>query len=183
MKTNLEIEYKTLITEEEFNRIIKAYPFSSTLQKNSYYNSCVTDLHRLGFAIRIREIDNTYLFTMKEKSELGNMEYEVELDEDSVDALYSDKLKDLFKEKKIEGPFTKIGELRTFRTEVKFNYGLLCIDENHYNDKVDYEIEYEINNDEPENAQQEFQDLLKRFNITYTQALPKRVRAIQNMEV
>ena len=182
MQTNHEIEYKTLISETDYHALCDAFPHTELHdQTNVYYESETVSLKSMGFAVRIRNIDGKHLFTMKQKAHQGHQEYELYVNENSPEAFSHPQLQELFNKFGIKGPFIKIGELHTLRRSIHLNYGELCLDENEYCGIKDYEIEFEIDNNHPEEAQQEFIDLIKRFNITYQQAAPKRTRCINTM--
>lgn len=182
MKTNHEIEYKTLIDETLYFSLCSAFTKATIHnQTNVYYESETVSLKAMGFAIRIREIDGKHLFTMKQKADKGHREYEVYLGENSPEALNHPELKQLFDSFGITGPFIKIGELHTIRRSIPLQYGELCLDENEYCGIKDYEIEFEIDINHPDEANQEFFHLMDQFHINYQQAMPKRTRCINQL--
>ena len=182
MHTNHEIEFKTLISESVFQELCKAYPEATVHdQTNVYYESEIVSLKSMGFAIRIRDIDGKHLFTMKQKAKQGHQEYELYLEENSPEALNHPELTALFQKFHITGPFTVMGSLHTIRRSVQLTYGELCLDENEYCGIKDYEIEFEIDVEHLEEAEQEFQTLMNRFQITYQQAEPKRTRCLKQI--
>src|SRR5699024_12135520 len=76
MSQEIEIEYKNLITEHEYNQILKAYPFpkEGVKQINHYFETAHRELGQMGYAIRIREKSNTYTLTLKEPHINGLLE-------------------------------------------------------------------------------------------------------------
>lgn len=179
MHTNHEIEYKTLISESLFHKLCAAYPEAIVYdQTNVYYESESMSLKSMGFAIRIRDLDGKHLFTMKQKANQGHQEYELYLDENTPQAFNHPELNALFQHFCIQGPFKAIGSLHTLRRSIRFSYGELCLDENEYCGIKDYEIEFEIDAAHPKEAEQEFNQLLDRFQITYMQAEAKRTRCL-----
>ena len=183
MKINHEIEFKTLITEDVFQKMVQDYSNAEIHdQTNTYYESTSCNMKEMGFAMRIRDLEGNHLFTMKQKAEQGHQEYEMYLDDNSPEALFHPELKLLFDRFHITGPFVIMGSLHTIRRSIQLNYGELCLDENEYCGIKDYEIEFEIDNDHQQEAQEEFEQLLNAYNITYRQAKPKRTRCILKMK-
>ena len=183
MHINHEIEFKTLISEEVFHKMSQDYPNAEIHdQTNTYYESTSCNMKEMGFAMRIRDLDGKHLFTMKQKAAQGHQEYELYLSENSAEALNHPELVKLFNHFHITGPFTSFGSLHTVRRSIHLNYGELCLDENEYCGIKDYEIEFEIDVEHQNEAQKEFNELLSRYNITYTQAKPKRTRCLLKMK-
>ena len=183
MHINHEIEFKTLIEKDVFEKMIQDYPDAEIHdQTNTYYESSSCNMKEMGFAMRIRDLDGKHLFTMKQKAAQGHQEYEIYLDGNSPEALNHPELVQLFSQFQITGPFVIMGSLHTVRRSIHLNYGELCLDENEYCGIKDYEIEFEIDIDHQSEAQKEFEDLLHRYNITYQQAKPKRTRCLLKMK-
>ena len=89
MKINHEIEFKTLITEDVFQKMVQDYSNAEIHdQTNTYYESTSCNMKEMGFAMRIRDLEGNHLFTMKQKAEQGHQEYEMYLDENSPEALF-----------------------------------------------------------------------------------------------
>lgn len=181
--TNHEIEFKTLLSKEQFNQLVSDYPEAHLHdQTNVYYESESVNLKEMGFAMRIRDVDGKHLFTMKQKAEAGHHEYELYLDENSTEALDHPELKQLFERFEITGPFVIAGKLHTLRRSVQLKHGELCLDENEYCGIKDYELEFEIDVEHQKEAQDEFNALMNHYQITYKQAKPKRTRCIKKMK-
>lgn len=70
-----------------------------------------------------------------------------------------------------------IAELTTKRAEFPINEGLLALDESWYNQQHDYELELEVN--DHQKGKIAFESYLNQFNIPYSPAKNKIVRAIQ----
>ena len=173
MIENLEVEYKAMLTEEQFLRLLDYFPGNKTIhQTNHYFRS--TKSNKPIF--RFREIDGTWLFTLKVKQDEGRMEHEKSFDSLTLD---DSELLYLLKENGCEPPFEEIATLTTIRHEIILeDEATLCIDENTYGNKKDYEIEYEISG--PLGNLNHFQELLGMFDITYIPSpLSKQARAIQ----
>ena len=68
--------------------------------------------------------------------------------------------------------FTYLGTLTTLRRLIVETDGELCIDENHYLGKVDYELEYEVTQNE-ERAFARFNDLVTTYQLSNEKAKTK----------
>lgn len=69
MSQEIEIEYKNLITIDEYNQLLTAYPFPQEGKKqiNYYFETADRKLQHQGCALRIREKSDTYHITLKEQ--------------------------------------------------------------------------------------------------------------------
>ena len=73
-----------------------------------------------------------------------------------------------------------LGCLTTVRYEKETAIGLMALDQNHYFDIVDYELELEVENGVQGNL--DFQEFLRANEIQYKKAPSKLVRFIENMK-
>ena len=72
MNHAIETELKVLLSREQFNRLASFYqPLTFVRQINTYYKNNNSD----HYAFRIREKEGTLLFTLKNKTPEGVMEY------------------------------------------------------------------------------------------------------------
>ncbi|HLQ71043.1 MAG TPA: CYTH domain-containing protein, partial [Bacillota bacterium] len=76
MPQEIEIEYKNIISENEYKQMLAAYPFpkENVEQINHYFETTNQSLGSYGCAIRIREKLNTYTITLKEPHPDGLLE-------------------------------------------------------------------------------------------------------------
>lgn len=178
MKSNLEIEYKMLIDEEHFTRINNH--FSTILaiqQKNTYYDRVTIPLKQDKMGMRIREIDGKNQFTLKVKQQEGHDEYEVFTEQNTLSALEKEPIYSILKELNIQGPFQEIGHLTTYRKEIAFQHGVLCIDKNEYYGIIDYELEFELYPHAlSTEGLKEFEGFLKTFQLNF---IPNKRSKIQ----
>ena len=93
--------------------------------------------------MRIREIDEHFIFTLKLWKKQQLYEYECEVKNNSIEALQNEQIVMLLKEHGIYGEMTVLTSLTTYRGEVISNYAILCFDHSLYNGIEDFEIEYE----------------------------------------
>ena len=159
MNHAIETELKVLLSREQFNRLASFYqPLTFVRQINTYYKNNNSD----HYAFRIREKEGTLLFTLKSKTPEGVMEYEKIIEgepEDDPDVVRT------VSSFGIEPPYEKLGRLVTYRAMVISELAELCFDINIYNDRLDYEIEYEAKKEH--NYQVAFQKILDQADIVY----------------
>ena len=73
-----------------------------------------------------------------------------------------------------------LGCLATIRYEMETSIGLMALDESHYFDHTDYELELEVT--DHEKGKRDFQQFLSENNITYQKAPSKLIRFIKSMK-
>jgi len=159
---HIEKEYKVLITEEEYLKLLANYRTTSRIQSNYYFDSNPS-LKERDISIRIREISNHYYFTLKEKK-AEIIEYEFEIPTFSLE---HEQIKNITSNFNIKGLKLK-GKLVTVRSIFRDDFGELCIDKNSYNNTVDYEVEYELFDSNTDQLKH-FKDLLSVAEISYVQ--------------
>lgn len=175
MKQEIEIEFKNLLTETEFNNIKQIFNLSEKefkLQENHYFDTPNFSLKEHGAALRIRMKNDKYVLTLKQPATEGLLETHEQLtSEEAKHALQTNELK--------QGEITSIlanqfnipasslmlfGSLCTNRAEVTYKEGLLVLDHSRYLSKEDYELEYEVKNFDE--GKENFLKLLKELNIS-----------------
>ena len=72
----------------------------------------------------------------------------------------------------------KICELTSYRCSAPYKNGTIFFDKSVYYGKVDYEIEYEV--DDVKEGLKDFKDFLEKHNITYVESIRKSKRAFDN---
>jgi uncharacterized protein YjbK len=159
MKGQVELELKTLVSREEFERITARYqPLNFVRQVNTYF--VTNDLSH--YAFRIRERDGEFLFTLKYYVNGQTVEYEKVFSGRFFD---DPDIRETLKAFRIEPPFQILGSLTTDRAVYENELAELCFDINHYNGQTDYEIEYEVKS--PHDHLKTFKDILASENIAY----------------
>jgi uncharacterized protein YjbK len=174
MTQEIEIEYKNLLTKQEFDRLTDFFGFTKDafkLQENHYFDTPDFQLKASGAALRIRFKHGNYVLTLKEPAEIGLLETHQQLNKEEAEGLlYSD-------ERLVEGAITKqlqnlgvnsdnlrfFGTLSTSRAEKNTVEGLIVLDHSRYLNKEDYEIEVEVTN--AEEGYRSFQNLLASHQI------------------
>ena len=174
MHQEIEIEFKNLLTKEEYDAICDRFSLSEDdfiLQENHYFDSKDFALKNKGCALRIRKKKSSYEMTLKQPAEEGLLETNETLSEEEAKAIIASS-------RIPEGQVAKIiraelqiapesiiyfGSLSTRRAETDYEGGLLVIDHSMYLNNEDYELEYEVSNFSA--GQKIFLDLLKTLNI------------------
>ena len=155
MSNAIEIEAKALVEKKDYEKIVdffKDYP--AYCQTNYYIDNDAGLLRKEGIALRIREKGGLYEMTLKTPLSQGLLEKNCVWDKKK----FSDfKDKYLFPEGDIKRFLTMLDidtsslkirtSLTTKRIDVPYEGGKLSIDENHYSQITDYEIELEYNNE------------------------------------
>ena len=185
---HLEIEMKTLLSEEEYDRLLAQFSeVTPVTQKNYYLDTPDFYLRQHKIAMRIRTFDTSAELTIKIPQEVGNMEYNQELTlEEANYCLEECNLPQgmIMEELKSRGlspnGWVVLGCLTTVRYEKETAIGLMALDQSHYFDIVDYELELEVENSDQGNL--DFQEFLQANDIEYKKAPSKLVRFIENMK-
>lgn len=155
MSQNIEIEFKNLLTEEEFTQLQNVLNIPSSLftkQINYYFDTQAFFLKENGCALRIRLKNGKYELTLKEPHPDGLLETNQQIPN-------SEAIKMLEDNRIIPGPVREklemlglpmnelqlFGALTTERAEKEYEEGLLVLDYSSYLNQTDYEVEYEVN--------------------------------------
>lgn len=184
---HLEIEYKTLLSPSEYQRLLTE--FSGVLpihQTNYYIDTPQFDLRQKRLSLRIRTLSNHAELTLKVPQDIGAQEYNQPLGLQEAHALVKDfQLPDGDIARYLQSlplslePLQVWGSLLTTRYEKQTSIGLMALDKNHYANQIDYELEVEVH--QPEEGKVAFDHYLKRKGITYKYARSKIVRAAQQL--
>lgn len=190
MATNNEIEFKQILTKDLYDKIFNTYfknekPFSQT---NYYIDTKGFKLRDHRSALRIRLKDNSYEMTLKVPAEVGLMEYNhpTNVKLKMNDTLSNSKLPDDIRNI-IEGQFNVsedeliiLGDLTTLRVETHYQNELLVLDKSEYLNKVDYELEFEV--DSYNEGYEKFKQLLQEFDIKHEKPLNKVQRFFEEKQ-
>lgn len=173
MSQNIEIEFKNMLTNDEFLRLIKHFNIDLTKfkkQVNHYFDTPSFSLKAKGSALRIREKGTQFEMTLKQPAEQGLLETNQFLDQ--AQAEYILKTGKIL-EGEVQDAITNMiddadsleyfGSLTTDRAEFDYKGGLLVLDHSYYLNTEDYELEYEVT-DESEGFKI-FSELLDELNI------------------
>lgn len=178
MHQEIEIEFKNLLTKEEFHLLCDRFSLSEgdfIIQENHYFDSKDFALKNKGCALRIRKKKAHYEMTLKQPVEEGLLETNETISEDEAKSIIANNripegaIAKIIQEELEIAPDSIIyfGSLSTRRAETEYEGGLLVIDHSMYLNKEDYELEYEVSNFST--GQKIFIELLKTLNIPMRQ--------------
>jgi len=185
---HLEIEMKTLLNKDEYQRLQDHFSGVTPItQRNYYLDTPDFYLRKHKIAMRIRTFEDSAELTIKIPQTIGNMEYNQALSlEETTKCLESGKLPqgmildELLSRGILPRDWTVLGCLTTIRYEKETSIGLMALDQSHYFDIVDYELELEVENGDQ--GKLDFKDFLEANGIDYQKAPSKLVRFIENMK-
>lgn len=173
MSQQIEIEFKNLLTKEEFTRLqlyFKLEQADFRKQDNHYFDTTGFTLKQNHSALRIRYKDGKYEMTLKEPLPEGLLETNEPLNMDEAHVMLNEgKMKDGEIKSRLEHYNVKpddlhlFGTLTTERAETKYLGGIVVLDYSSYLNTHDYEIEYEV--DKYDEGKEVFYQLLQLLNI------------------
>lgn len=178
MTKNIEIEFKTFISEDVYNNLIKEFELENNIfsQTNYYFDTEDTLLMQEKTVLRIRQKGSNYKLTKKTRAEVGADETHLLISKEQAENF----LQNGFDAKIINLPYyvKNIAQLTTYRASTPYKNGTLFLDKSEYYGKVDYEIEYEV--DEEKEGLKDFKNFLDSHNITFKESIRKSKRAYDN---
>ncbi|UOQ43422.1 CYTH domain-containing protein [Halobacillus salinarum] len=173
MVQEVEIEFKNLLTYDEYNRIYQFLPFKSVElfeQTNYYFETKDLKLREQGAALRIRHKNNKWVLTLKQPHSEGLLETHDELSPDEANLWIQNKTtkkpdvaKQLNQLGVAEDELIYLGSLTTRRCEVDYQDTTVVLDHSLYYGKEDFELEVEA--DTYVEGDAVFSHLLKELNI------------------
>lgn len=192
MKTNLEIEYKTLLSLSEFDQLSKRFNHIKPIrQTNYYFDTPDLKLRKNKLSLRIRTFSDAAEMTLKIPQSVGNMEHNLALTSQQATAILKadsllghgallQSMLDLLDQYTINlDAIHTLGSLTTTRREYQTPIGLMALDRNEYTNKVDYELELEV--EDAGLGEQNFNTFLKENKIEYRYARSKVVRFLESI--
>lgn len=154
MAQQIEIEFKNVLTKQQYTQLLATFHVEKTAirhQANHYFDTADFQLKAINSGLRIRQIDNYYECTLKEKSaEHEHLE--------TTDVLTKEQALAMLKGGPITAPCVEkrlamhnisisqlhvFGSLATDRAELSYKGGTLVLDHSFYLQCEDYEVEYE----------------------------------------
>lgn len=181
MKQETEIEFKQILTLDEFNNIKEDLKLSNNdfkIQTNYYLDTKDLELSKQKMALRVRETENDFTLTLKVKtSDHVTKEYHQKISYEQF-INFDFNIADIIS--KIPTSYEaleNICTLKTFRAQVNFSKYTLFLDDNEYLDQKDYELEMEVDSLDDYIY---FEELLKKYNIKKTKSSTKIARALNH---
>ena len=143
----IESEFKILLNEEQYQKLLTLYDFKTIVQTNHYYDTDRLEMSERHITVRVRELDGKFFLQMKLPTETNFSRVELEKELPKIpETMSSDELKEL---SGVECPEVKhIGTLRTTRNIWKFDGGEVDLDRSEYFDKTDFELEIEFTDEQ-----------------------------------
>lgn len=187
MKQNIEIEFKNLLTENEYNSLFEGLHLKTKdvfSQENIYFDTVNFDLKSKKLALRIRIKEDTAEITLKSPHKKHLLETNITI---SLAEAYSIKkstvyfasgmIADVLKSYDLDPriPLKIFAQLKTERVEQINRNSIIVLDKNYYADKIDYELEVESLS--AEEGEQLIDNLMNDFSISKRKTLNKIIRA------
>ena len=192
MQTNLEIEYKTLLSLSEFDQLGKRFSHVAPVrQTNHYFDTPDLKLRANKLSLRIRTFDDAAEMTLKIPQKVGNLEHNIALTSEEANAILATKtlpqnciniqnILELLKGYAIDLSAVRVlGFLTTTRREYETSIGLMALDKNEYSGRLDYELELEVA--DARSGEKNFNYFLKDNQIEYRYARSKVVRFLESI--
>lgn len=177
------MEVKSILHKQAFTALVNGFqltPDQAVTQHNHYFETPSFALKEKRAALRVREIAGAYTLTLKQPHQEGKLE--------THQPLHAVEWKQLKEEQRMPDgdvyrqlaslniPLAELayaGTLTTKRIEIAYKDGLLCFDESHFFDQVDYEIEFEGTS--LTHAEETLSQLLEQYGIS-TRPTENKVR-------
>lgn len=182
---HLEIEYKTLLSIEEFKTLDEKFSYIPIVTQTNYYiDNANHDIKKQKMSLRIRTYPTSAEMTLKVPQKVGNYEYNLSIPLDEASELITNpkipnsKIKNILVNAKIDLSTIKVwGSLTTKRRETQLEIGLLALDQNIYEGISDYELELEVS--DAKKGKLDFDTFLKQNHIQFKYAKSKVARVYQ----
>ncbi|CEI84537.1 putative triphosphatase YjbK [Oceanobacillus oncorhynchi subsp. incaldanensis] len=183
MSQEVEIEFKNLLTTQEYNQLAEAlFSQAETIEQTNYYFETPSfDLKGNHSALRIRKKNETYTLTLKEPHPDGLLETHDKLSEEAFLSWTSGSpteapnvLKQLQEMSVDVSSLTYLGKMTTLRKERPYQDTLIVLDKSMYLDAVDAELELEAAS--RDHGEKVFKSLLGNYEIPFRETPAKIAR-------
>ncbi len=184
MKIEVEIEFKTLVSESKLVDLVNIYKEQLTaeiVQTNYYFDTNNKDIINGKNALRIRELNDKYTLTLKVKDTKQILEYNQDISQRDFQKYLINGFNPSLLIKGIELPdyVKNIAKSKTRRCTLDYKGGILFFDFNEFNNNKDFEIEFEYS--DYDKGLEIFKDFLHNNDIEYNKAVPKIARAFNKI--
>ena len=181
MKKQPEIEFKSLLTKEEYLKLMEKFKGNRTnVQTNHYFDTPRFSLKAIDASLRVRERED-FEMTLKVKKGYSLIENTVPVTKEEFEEIkktgivtnpeMASMLSSIIGNQKVENFLS----LQTYRMYLPYGNGILFIDKSKYLGFVDYELEYEAKS--YHQGKQEFIELINTLQIQYKKSDKKIARA------
>lgn len=185
MSNHLEIEFKSMLTLEEYRSLRSTYQLTDSFtQTNVYFDTPNQTLKTLQMGLRIRLLPDSGELTLKVPQTIGLLEINDQLSLAEANKLITEArlpetgavVKHLETLKVPVSSLTVIAKLTTKRSEKQLPIGLLVVDESWYGQEHDYELEVEVT--DFQQGQEAFHKFLATNQLPYRPSQNKILRAV-----
>lgn len=181
MPTGTEVSFRTLLTKDEYEKLIKKFKNNKQdVQTNHYFDTARFSLKATDASLRVRERSSLEL-TLKKKKGYNIQQFTQPITREEFEEIKQSGIlaeSELATEVQAIIGSQKINNfmsLTTDRVYLQYSNGILFIDKSSYLGLTDYELEYEAKN--YHNGKQEFVAIINEFGISYKKAEKKIKRA------
>ena len=188
MAQEIEIEYKTLLTKQEYTSFLHALPFpkDAIIQTNYYFETKNFALKDHRSALRIRKHADNFTLTLKEPHHEGILETHDQLTQSEFEQWITNhpvpKENVLTQLTALDISITELiycGSLQTERREFIKGGVTYVLDKSIYNHVTDYELEIEAPS--KKQGQVALQNLLEQFPVKKQQSITKIERFFNSL--
>lgn len=178
MTKNIEIEFKTIISKNQYFELLETFNLKDNIfkQTNYYFDTEDYELNKKHIVLRIRQKgDNHFKVTLKSQSEKGAYENHMLLNKKQANEMIENgfNTSTFFDQTNYDVKY--IVNLDNYRVSTPYMGGTLFLDKCVYCNTEDYEIEYEV--DHFDTGLKIFEQFLKENNIEYKPTKRKSERA------
>ena len=143
----IENEFKLMLTEEQYEKLLLLYDFKTIVQVNHYYDTDDLQMSEQHITVRVRELDGKFFLQMKLPTNVAHSRVELSKELESLpETLSANELTEL---SGVDCPtVSHIGTLKTTRSIWEFGGGEIDLDRSEYFNKTDYELEIEFTDEQ-----------------------------------
>lgn len=183
MSQEVEIEFKNLLTTQEYNQLAEVlFSQAETIEQTNYYFETPSfDLKGNHSALRIRKKNETYTLTLKEPHPDGLLETHDKLTKEAFLSWTSGtpteapNVTNQLKQMSVDVfSLTYLGKMTTLRKEIPYQGTLIVLDKSMYLDTADAELELEAAS--KEHGEKVFKSLLENYQIPFRETPAKIAR-------
>ncbi|GEK89221.1 Uncharacterized protein YjbK [Alkalibacterium putridalgicola] len=187
MRQEVEIEYKNLLTQQEYDKlktIFFADVSSPVIQENYYFDTQDAKLKDARCALRIRIKESSAEMTLKTPFEGHHTETTLDMTPVKARELITagsfslpEAIHNVLVQEgiKIDQDVFKIAQLKTERLEAENPHSIIVLDKSYYSNQIDYELEVE--SDSKSTGEKLFAQILKEHAIPKRETQNKIARA------
>ncbi len=179
MTKNIEIEFKTVVSEDKYNELLQHFQLENNIfkQVNHYFDTDNYDLSAQSIVLRIRQKGpHRFKVTLKSQGEKEAYEYHVFISEEQANKMVKEGFNTNEFFDSIDNVFVTFKvSLDNYRVSTPYENGVLFLDRCDYCGTTDYEVEFEFN--DYEQGQIVFDKFLKAQSIEFQPTKRKSERA------